>query len=316
MAQALRSEVPSILRAMAFNADGAVDHAAQAASRIDIHEVERKKPERALVEAFERGLAQEPRCCGFVFEQPTRLKNWTSPPGGIDLVADIGIPQTLYFEMKVDKPDETIWDAIKLADLQAVGKCHGIYGAYLVTWATEASWKRKDGSPLFDSTRNWGVEEMISEWPKAWNKLREGGNGKFPRHTVAEIGFEPVGEARRAVSSRYEASIKVARVWPASLKPQKFDSEGWPLGIKVPNFATPMSKIVAGKASQPVGTPDPCHGYLFLDRWNQARLETLVPLLDADSRSCLRSRLKAERKWTEEELVDRFDPIPGIPGRG
>lgn len=297
--------------------DEAVQQAAKAAAMVDIHAVPGKKQERALVEAFRDGLALGGRFSEFVFEQRCDLRNWTSSPGGIDLVAYLDASQRLDFEMKVDKPDEVIWDAIKLAEIQVGGRCHGIAGAYLVLWATERSWAKGEAAPLFEASRTWGVQEMIEQWPKAWNKLREGGRGKVPRSSVAAIGLEPVGGPAIAASATYGgASIQVARVWPATLERLDFDSEGWPVAMGIPNFATPMTAIVSDEPREPTGTPDPCHGYLWLHRWSQARLEEVVPTLDAEARACLRSRLNAERAWSEDELSERFDPIPSAMTMG
>jgi hypothetical protein len=310
--------------------DEAVARAASCAANVEIHSIPRKRPERALTEAFRDGLSIESRFSGFAFEQKHGLSNFTRPPGKIDLVAEIDLVHALLFEMKVDHPDETIWDAIKLAQTQAGGKCHGIASAYLVVWATEASWKTKQATGLFERpSRSWGVKEMIEKWPRAWEDLRRGGNGIVPEHSVGAVGFEPIGQSTKAVSAKYDAIIKVARVWPASLKRQDFDSEGWPVGMEKPSYSRSLKKIserasvprVKGRRSpchgSPIGKPDPLHGYTWLPRWDQKILEAVVPVLDDLARACLRSRLRAERAWTDGELVERFDPIPSnFPPQG
>lgn len=282
--------------------------AAAEAARVDIHQIPGKKPERALVEAFREGLRSTRRFMDFRLEQTCGLDNWTSPPGGIDLVAfDDG--RRLDFEMKVDKPDEVIWDAVKLADVHAAGRPAGVTGSYLVLWATMGSWVVGEASALFDMPRVWGVKEMIETWPKAWNGLRVGGRGKVPRTTVAEISFEPVAEVK-AISEIHDATLKVVRLWPTSDEQLAFDPEGWPVAMEIPDSATPMAVITGERPSRPSGTQDQCHGYLWLDRWNQRDLESIVPTLDVDARACLRSRLEAERGWSDSELAERFDPIP------
>lgn len=49
----------------------------------------------------------------------TRLPGWTRPPGGVDVAADLADGTgRLAIETKVGKPEVSIWDAIKLADIQ------------------------------------------------------------------------------------------------------------------------------------------------------------------------------------------------------
>jgi hypothetical protein len=295
--------------------DDAVRAAAASAGRVDIHRVAGKKPERALVEAFRDGLGSTGHITDLVLEQPSELPNWSTPPGGIDLVAKLDGGLRLDFEMKVDKPDEVIWDAIKLADVNATRRREGATISYLVLWATSRSWVVGEASSLFDMPRTWGVKEMIETWPKAWNGVRVGGRGKIPRTTVAEIGFEPIAEVR-SVSELYDASIKVVRLWPSTTEALDFDREGWPVGMEVPDTATPMAEITGDRPRSPSGVSDPCHGYLWLDRWTQRDLESTVPALDADARACLRSRLHDERGWSDVELVERFDGITALPEGG
>jgi hypothetical protein len=295
--------------------DDAVRAATTRAARVDIHRVPDKKPERALVEAFRDGLGSTGRISDFVLEQPCELTNWSTPPGGIDLVANFDDGLRLDFEMKVDKPDEMIWDAIKLADVNAAARCGGVVGSYLVLWATSRSWVVGEASSLFDMPRTWGVTEVIETWPKAWNRARVGGRGKIPRTTVAEIGFEPIAEAR-AESQLHDASIKVVKMWPSTTETVDFDAEGWPVEMKIPEMATPMAEITGDRPRRPAGVADPCHGYLWLDRWTQRDLESAVPVLDADARACLRSRLHDERGWSDVELAERFDGIATAPEGG
>lgn len=289
--------------------DAAVRRATAEAARVDIHLVPGKKPERVLVEAFRAGLARTGLFTDSRLEQPCELLNWSSPPGGVDLVANIDAGHRLDFELKVDKPDEAIWDAIKLADV-ASGRRSGVIGSYLVLWATTRSWEVGEAASLFDMPRTWGVKEMIETWPKAWDRLRRGGRGKVPRVTVAEIGVEPVAEAK-ACSELYDASIKVVRLWPSTMERLPFDSEGWPAEMEILDAATPMAEITGKRPRRPAGRADPCHGYRWLDRWTQRDLDTVVPTLDDDARACLRSRLMNERGWSDAELAERFDLIGG-----
>jgi hypothetical protein len=87
----------------------------------------------------------------------------------------------LLGEAKVDKPDEALWDALKLADISRI--VPGIHGAYLIYAAKEQRWTPGiDGAALFltGSTRAWGAREMIERWPRAWAGLLRGGRGIRP----------------------------------------------------------------------------------------------------------------------------------------
>jgi hypothetical protein len=306
------NELSELAISGAADYDGDVRRAAADAARVDIHKVPGKKPERALVEAFRDGLAAAGALTDLRFEQPCDLLNWSTPPGGIDLVADAGGGRRLDFEMKVDKPDEVIWDAIKLADVNASAR-RKVAGSYLVLWATTRSWVVGEASALFDMPRTWGVREMIETWPRAWDRLRSGGRGKVPLVTVAEIAFEPVAEVT-ANSEFYDASIKVVRLSPTGPGRLAFDQEGWPLEMKILDSATPMAEITGERPRRPSGVKDSCHDYLWLDRWTQRDLEAVISGLDAGARACLRERLEVERGWTDDELVERFDSIASASG--
>jgi hypothetical protein len=63
------------------------------------------------------------------------LPGWTRPPGGVDLSVSLARDTgSLVIEAKVGKPDEAIWDVIKLADILALDRT--IIAAYLVYDAT------------------------------------------------------------------------------------------------------------------------------------------------------------------------------------
>ena len=57
-------------------------------------------------------------------------------------------------EMKVDRPDESLWDAIKLADIAAIEPSPPIAGAYLVYAAGLDLREKADESAFFDESAN------------------------------------------------------------------------------------------------------------------------------------------------------------------
>ena len=65
------------------------------------------------------------------------LRGWTRRPGGMDLAFDWG-PRRAPLECKVDKPDEALWDALKLADILCE---YDVEAAYLLYDATDVIWR-------------------------------------------------------------------------------------------------------------------------------------------------------------------------------
>ena len=116
------------------------------------------------------------------------LPGWTRRPGGVDLAFDQSSRRVLI-ECKVDKPDEALWDAFKLADI--LGE-HGVESAYLLHDATDVIWRNHPVAPLFtEPARRWRTRDLIARWPKAWGNVLYGGRGIRPRQTVAELDAEP-----------------------------------------------------------------------------------------------------------------------------
>src|SRR5690242_14659956 len=78
------------------------------------------RPEGRLVTATRTALAADPRVRLIDGTPVYKLPHWTRPPGGVDIVFELADGTgRAGCEMKVGKPDESIWDAIKLADVQA-----------------------------------------------------------------------------------------------------------------------------------------------------------------------------------------------------
>jgi hypothetical protein len=81
--------------------------------------VSTKRREAALVAAFRDVLGSLPDIASAGREARYRnLPGWTRPPGGVDVFADLSDGAgRLLCELKVDKSQEALWDALKLADI-------------------------------------------------------------------------------------------------------------------------------------------------------------------------------------------------------
>jgi hypothetical protein len=276
-----------------------------------------RRPETALVggiaDALAEGLrrrdnasvAREVRC--------PKLAGWTRPPGGVDLALDGVAAGRVLMEMKVDKPDEALWDALKLADILAV---EDIAAAYLIYAGAERAWDEEvEGADLFLRSGTWPVRELVERWPQAWAGLLRGGRGIRPRRGVGAVTVTPVC---CIMSSEPGYSVRVARVaLVADAAPQAYDDDGWPVGFAPPSDLRLRVRrgLARQKARQRVAIApetDPCHGYPWYPRWTDRRLAHVVrEICDKDAFDCLRRRLATERGWGETELRARVDPLRG-----
>src|SRR4051812_41389511 len=157
-----------------------------------------------------------------------QLHGWTRRPGGVDLAFDRGARRVLI-ECKVDKPDEALWDALKLADILCQ---HDAEAAYLLYDASDAIWCNHPVAPLFTGTaRRWHFCDLIARWPKAWGDLLYGGRGIRPRESVAEVNVEPTA----SVALTTGRTARLMRITPVpSDHHQQFDDDGWPVGYEPP----------------------------------------------------------------------------------
>jgi hypothetical protein len=188
---------------------------------------EPKRPEAQLVRALYRELAADERVgtprteCGFV------LSGWTRPPGGVDLSAGFTDGGSCVIEAKVGKPEEAIWDIIKLADILALDVT--ITAAYLIYDATSKTWAKTDrATSLFTEPEQLHtVRELIESSRPDWEWLLKGGRGIRPITCVAAIRIAHIGSRRLSAHEGHE--LRVLRVVPdVSSSLQRFDTEGWP----------------------------------------------------------------------------------------
>jgi len=163
------------------------------------------------------------------------IPGWTRPPGGVDLVADLADGTRVLMEMKKGKPDEALWDALKLGDIAEMDTAPVLAGAYLVYDGDAGDWApTRDGARLFtECPRVWDARELIEAWPNAWLWLLKGGNGIRPREGIGAIRIEPVTTDRL---KRYpDRTLRIVKVAPVQgVPPQHYDRDGWPSGYEPP----------------------------------------------------------------------------------
>lgn len=273
-------------------------------------------PEARLVSAFRSALNDGGDLLCRPGEEGFGLPQWTRDPGGVDLVADE--PGTagsgvVLMEMKVGKPDEGIWDAIKLADALARHGEPATWSAYLVYAAPRSVWEaaRIQGLLFAPGRATHTPLALISTWPKAWLKLLVGGRGIRPKQSVGGVAAELLCSDDLAADVEYE--LRVVRVSPGSGPAARYDEDGWPVDYEPPEGMRETGQLADEALANPAtitnAEPDPCHGYPWFGKWSQQRLDAVVPALDDDSFQCLRRRLGTERNWTEDELRTRVDPL-------
>jgi hypothetical protein len=270
------------------------------------------RPEAALVGAIADALATRQYASVAREVRYRNLPAWTRPPGGVDLALDMVATGRVLMEMKVDKPAEALWDALKLGDILST---NDLAAAYLIYAGTERTWHEAvEGADMFLNGGMWRTRDLIERWPQAWAGLLEGGRGIRPRRGVGAITVTPVCWIN--MSDEAGHSVQVARVAPVTDAPaQEYDDDGWPIDFTPSRGqCLHMRKAAARRQAHLRVTPahetDLCHGYSWYPRWTDRRLAQVVCELDNDDAfACLRSRLATERGWREAELRARVDPL-------
>jgi hypothetical protein len=284
-----------------------VDDAIAKAAKKAIYDGPKPAREANLVWAIATILSDAPEVRLLSHEYRCPLNAWTRDPGGIDLVAELADDSLLLMEMKVDKPDESLWDGIKLADF-AVSQADRRPTCFLIYDGAQTVWSRSAGSALFtEPEKKWGVQEMIERWPNAWVHLLIGGRGIRPESSIAAVDAIPLQGA--AHSFEGARTLRALQIGPTpDAQSLQFDSDGWPIGYEPPDDlrAKGRQKDLAREtetSSEAPSISDPCHGYPWYDRWSKHRISQVAAEIDEDARACLRNRLMHERRWTEDELA-------------
>jgi hypothetical protein len=155
------------------------------------------------------------------------LRNWTRPPGGVDLsVRSRDGSISLLIEAKVEKPDEAIWDIIKLADICMLDR--SVTDAYLAYAASTSVWTRADGrSPLLSGQeRSWTVREMIKDANADWAWLLKAGRGIRPVASVGKVRLTGIGVYPLRDAAQ---ELRLIKVHPEGRTKQQFDDTGEPI---------------------------------------------------------------------------------------
>ena len=262
--------------------------------------------ERLLVAAVESGLA--PLRAQREYPAAALERKWVRAPGGVDLaVIGGGFLPTAHAlcEMKIDKLDESLWDAIKLATLRRLMRRRP--PAYLIYAATESRFSDATGSDcaaLFqhtDQPLSWETTHLIERWSKAWAGLLKGSskdpnNRNHPRLSPARICTHMISDPPFAVAGAADQEIRVLKVWAEGTDEIRFGPNGWPEGV-VPVISS------GGKARSAVPNSDG----QFPKPMRQSWLDRNVPTLaDADYRALI-AELK-RRGWRDYELAARVTP--------
>ena len=166
--------------------------------------------ERLLVDAVGAGVTP---VRVYTEYSSSRLETkWVRAPGGVDLAVIGGgcllVPRALC-EMKIDKLDESLWDAIKLATLRELEP--GGPPAYLIYAASKRKFEDATGSncsALFQHTDDpviWETTQLIERWSKAWTGLLKGSsknpsNRNHPRLSPARISTHMISDPPAAVA--------------------------------------------------------------------------------------------------------------------
>jgi len=161
---------------------------------------------------------------------------WTRAPGGIDVVATRQTgPQeyALGVECKVGKPDELLWDAIKLGQ-----RCddkpwkHGLQAGALVV-ELKALNELRATSWFDDSVTEVDVVAAIVQWPEAWYGLMCGGRGIRPTSLPHKLTLGAGGAVRHPALRSGLCWRLVATTSVRDDDRIVVDAHGWPPQIHV-----------------------------------------------------------------------------------
>lgn len=163
------------------------------------------------------------------------LSNWTRAPGGVDLSVRARDGKTsLLVETKVGKPEEAIWDIIKLADICVLDK--SVTDVYLAYAADKKAWAKADKRTalLAAVDRSWDVRGMIehNEGSESdWRWLLKGGKGIRPEISISRVRLTRVGTCAMA---DLDHELRLIKVRPVGRGKQHFDDEGHPTSLAKP----------------------------------------------------------------------------------
>jgi hypothetical protein len=208
--------------------DEVVRRAVERACQGVVYELPSRR-EAQLVKALLRQLTTDERVASIRTECRFPLTEWTRPPGGVDISAELEPQGTIVIETKVDKPEEAIWDVIKLADILTLDS--HVTAAYLVYDATTKVWSKADlTSNLFgNAERALSAHQLIENAREDWAWLLKGGRGIRPVSCTGAVSLERICISALRAHEGHQLRALLVSADPAVPR-QRFDDEGWPIG--------------------------------------------------------------------------------------
>lgn len=260
---------------------------------------------RLIAQAL-RGLSPDLTADDDVAHREELAWAWTRPPGPFDLVWGTDAGRGVA-ELKIRKPDELMWDLVKLAD--HAGHDGAAFAFAAICVQVEASDLHPGPGALVTGDRSGAQRprDWAEEWPDAWRWLMCGGRGirptSLPRRVV--LG-EPlvIGNA----ADTHMRIVGIAGVAPDEPR-DPLDPWGWPAEIG-PRPAGWRDRVQTAEAPRSGGTPQKmidCAGYPIPARFRPRQpgpwLAEHYPQMTKPQRQELR-RLLRLRGWTEQEFAD------------
>lgn len=170
-----------------------------------------------------------------------QASQWTRSPGGIDVVSIRSAgdgARALGVECKVGKPDEVLWDAIKLGQ-----RCdeepwnRGLEAAALVVEFTDKELCERRAVRWFDAAvTQVDTIEAIERWPEAWYGVLCGGRGIRPTSLPRTLKLGSGGHVRHPGGGS-ALCWRLVRASPvgADINRIGVDTHGWPPQVSVPD---------------------------------------------------------------------------------
>jgi hypothetical protein len=159
---------------------------------------------------------------------------WTRAPGGIDLVAE---SISLGIEVKVAKPEELLWDAIKLAQRVSPDAKwpKGLQAAALVVQTTGKALGQDSCYMLASEPQTYDLRKLIDARRDDWYWLMCGGRGIRPLSLPATL--EAGATHTYSYASNPDVLLALRTFSAPSLESAEripLDAHGWPLDLDPP----------------------------------------------------------------------------------
>jgi hypothetical protein len=231
---------------------------------------------------------------------------WTRRPGPIDLVWDLDTSSCGAVELKIRKPDELIWDLIKVAEHTAGDE--RAFGFAAICVQIELSDFALEGGALVagEQSRVQNPLAWIERWRQAWLKLMCGGRGIRPTSVPSALRLGAPLLVGRPDAAHWRIVPVVAADHGVR---EPLDEWGWPsaLGSRPDGWdaAVHAADIYRSSPSKPQVMID-CHGYEVPARFRGGGAYSWVVENRAHMNPLQRAelvRLLKARGWKPDELA-------------